>query len=172
MVKLPISVFGEVFFEIFCGMLSLDTALCRAKGVKAMIGEWHELKEAGEDSESSEDGEVDRSAEEAETSRGGGLNIKDEHLSGDEGDTVAGSRTCIGLVHWATFYQALLQGQITMTIASERPPHAPLYELIGDSLQSKEWRAVGIWIPLKREHKVSEVGALIVNEDEADAFVV
>ncbi|KAJ9603070.1 hypothetical protein H2200_012365 [Cladophialophora chaetospira] len=170
--KIPKTVFGEAFFEIFCHVLALDFELCKAKGVEVFVDEFHALEKAGPGIEGVQDNKVDNNALEAEESGDGGLMNDEWLLSADKRYKVAGPRTCIGLVHWATFCHAQQQGKRFMTVASDQAPYTPLYEVIGESVQSQQWRVIGVWLPLRKEYKASEVGGWIVNEDEANAFVI
>ncbi|KIW64576.1 hypothetical protein PV04_09501 [Phialophora macrospora] len=180
--RLPLPVLEEAVFELICEVLFLDVKLCRDRGVRAILGEWHPHQDQARvpdpglapDLATSEN--KDRSnyglAETQEYSN-------DVHDGSEQqGSTDAGSKTCIGLVHWETFCQARAQQQDTMTIALRRYPHVPFYEAVrtsgcGSSDSTPEYKVFGIWAPLDPEtYRVANIGAVVVDEDKADAFVV
>jgi hypothetical protein len=173
--SMPLSVLEEAVFELICEFLLLDARLCRERGVRAILGEWHALQDQvpAPDLAMSEnkDGSNYGPAKTKEYS-------EDVHDNSEyQGSSGAHSKTCIGLVHWETFCQARAQQQDTMTIALRTTPHVPFYEAVrtsgcGSSESAPEYKIFGVWMPLGVGCRAADIGAVVVDEDEADAFVV
>ncbi|OCT45282.1 hypothetical protein CLCR_05464 [Cladophialophora carrionii] len=180
--SMPIPVLVEAVFEVVCEMLFLDVRLCRERGVRVILGEWHPLQDQGDTSDprwapaqaASEENNLSNTdaAERHEYS--------DDVRDGTEKQrrTEAGSTTCIGLVHWETFCQARAQKKDTITIALKGEPHIPFYEAVRTSSSDPsnsfpEYKVFGVWVPLNSNwYRAADIGAIVVDEDDADAFVV
>jgi hypothetical protein len=166
--SMPLSVLEEAVFELTCELLLLDARLCRERGVRAILGEWHPLQDQGPAPD------VAMSENKNRSNYGP---AQTQELGDDVQGTQVDSKTCIGLVHWETLCQARAQQQDTMTIALRTKPHVPFYEAVrtsgcGSSESAPEYKVFGVWMPLPRGCRAADIGAVVVDEDEADAFVV
>ncbi|EXJ56022.1 hypothetical protein A1O7_08953 [Cladophialophora yegresii CBS 114405] len=180
--SMPLHGLEDAVFEVICEMLFLDAKLCWERGVRVILGEWHPLEDQGDSPDprwapglaTSENKTV------SNDDPAGGHEDSDDARDGpaQQSSTEAGSKTCIGLVHWETFCQARAQQKDTMTIALGSRPDIPFYEAFRSSSPGcldtpPEYKVFGVWVPLDHERfGVADIGAIVVDEDKANAFVV
>lgn len=171
---LPLSVLEEAMFELVCDVMRVDPALCRSKGVKMVLGEVFKLEaaQAGLDPSAQPDDGENPKFHEGANAQDRESEIADPNTGIDDFDSY--SKTAIGLVHWETFCEVRSQGQQTLTIGLETEPRNPFYEAVtarpGSSKPS--YRVFGVWMPFHHDIRIAEVGAAIVDQTDANAWLV
>ncbi|KAK5279530.1 hypothetical protein LTR40_007664 [Exophiala xenobiotica] len=133
----------KAIHALICEFLHLDATRCRQSGVRAIFSRWHGHR-----------GVV--------------------QPGGEEQSTSMSSEPCVGLVNGQSFDHARSSGAELLTIGHYRTPETPIYEAVKvPGTSSPEYRIIGVWVPLDREIRVAEVGAIMVDEaDEHNAYIV